>query len=467
MAKKVVQQNQDPNIIAGIPSKELFIDMLVKDLSLRDAIGDLVDNSVDAANKMARTFKTDLSKFSINITFDKNHFSISDNAGGIEEDIAREYAFKLGKPKGYSQDKHTIGQFGIGMKRAFFKLGEHIIVESVALNSDFNLTISVKEWRDRADETDWDFKFDKTPNIKKHALKDTKLKISVTQLKQDAKSQFSDSQFLTDLQNEIALEHLFAINKGLRIYINSEKPLEAPKITLISDKDFKPSYWSHSFPNGLMVEIVTGISEDKGEDGGWYIFCNERLILGPDTTEVTGWKGGKTKGGKEGKELPKYHDQYFRFRGYVFFNADDSSKLPWTTSKTGIDKDSPEYSYTKTQMIFMAKQVKPLMDEIKKERERDNPVKERLLNSKVDQATEKSVREVSVILQSKKTLPVAYVYPKNLFNPAPKVNLDTTISFTKPTNKIKKVMSYFKVDNPHDAGSEAFDYFYKNEIGKW
>lgn len=54
MAKhKPEGQSEDPNKIVGIPSKELFIDMLVKDLSLRDAIGDLVDNSVDAANKNA------------------------------------------------------------------------------------------------------------------------------------------------------------------------------------------------------------------------------------------------------------------------------------------------------------------------------------------------------------------------------------------------------------------------------
>lgn len=457
---------EDLKKIAGIPSKELFIDMLVKDLSLKDAIGDLVDNSVDAANKMANQFNLNLNKFSVHISFDKNHFSISDNAGGIEEEVARKYAFKLGKPKNYTPGKHTIGQFGIGMKRAFFKLGEHIVVESVALNSDFNLTISVKEWRERPDEKDWDFNFEEVPNLKAHALKNTKTKIVVSQLKHDAKNQFEEPQFLTDLQNEIALEHQLAINKGLKIYINSEKPLQAPKITLISDKDFKPCYWNHSFPNGLKVEIIAGISEDKGEEGGWYIFCNERLILGPDTTEITGWKGGKSKGGKEGKEMPKYHDQYFRFRGYVFFNSEDSSKLPWTTSKTGIDKDSPEYSFTKTQMILMAKQVKPLMDELKKERERDNPESERLLNLKVEQATITSVKEVEVVLQHRNSLPEVYLYPPNLFNPAPKKNLNTSISFNKPTKEVKRAIEYFGVNNPHDAGSLAFDYFYKNQIGK-
>jgi HSP90 family molecular chaperone len=120
-------KSSDPKRIEGIPSKDLFINMLIKDITLKDAIGDLVDNSVDAAYKWAKR-KNDLSNFKIHISLDKNHFEIIDNAGGIEENVARESAFKLGKPKNFKFDKHTIGQFGIGMKRAFFKLGEHITV---------------------------------------------------------------------------------------------------------------------------------------------------------------------------------------------------------------------------------------------------------------------------------------------------------------------------------------------------
>lgn len=464
MAKQ--QQNElpeDATKIAGIPSKELFIDMLVKDLSLRDAIGDLVDNSVDAANKCAGISKTDLSKFLVNITFDKNHFNISDNAGGIEEDVARKYAFKLGKPKDYKPGNHTIGQFGIGMKRAFFKIGEHIAVDSVAVNSDFKLNISVNEWKNRRDLKDWDFTFDNV-NLKKHAIKDTKTIIQITELKEDAKKQFSDPQFLIDLTNEISLEHQFAINKGLRIKINSDKLLVAPKITLISDKDFKPSYWSHVFPNGLKAEILVGISEDKGEEGGWYIFCNDRLILGPDTTEVTGWKGGRGQSGREGKELPKYHDQYFRFRGYVFFNADDASKLPWTTSKTGIDPDSTEYTFVKVKMIQLAKQVKELMDNLKNERVKDNPTEKQLLNRRVEKADNTAVVEVSKILLNKAKLPTIYKYPKELFNPPAKG--ETRISYTKPTKNVRLVMEYFSASTANDAGSATFDYFYKNQFGK-
>jgi len=101
----------------------------------------------------------------------------------------------------------------------------------------------------------------------------------------------------------------------LTISINGNK-LKSPQINLIYDEDFRPCYWKFEFKNGLKAEIIAGASEDIGEDGGWYIFCNDRMILGPDTTEVTGWTGGGR--GKGGKELPKYHDQFFRFRGYVF-----------------------------------------------------------------------------------------------------------------------------------------------------
>jgi len=34
------------------PTKDLFISMLVKDLSLEDAIHDLIDNSVDGAKRL-------------------------------------------------------------------------------------------------------------------------------------------------------------------------------------------------------------------------------------------------------------------------------------------------------------------------------------------------------------------------------------------------------------------------------
>lgn len=452
-------KSADTKKIEVIPSKELFITMLVKDITLKDAIGDLVDNSVDAAIENARD-KRDLSSFSIDIVLDKNHFEIIDNCGGIEEEIARTSAFKLGKPKNYDPGKHTIGQFGIGMKRAFFKLGEHITVESIAPTSSFRIVISVLEWRDKEDEKDWEFTFDTVGSNERHPPKDRMTKIIIKDLKKDAKKQFANPQFLIDVINKIALDHLFAINKGLTITINKDK-LKAFEITLIHNDNFQPCYWKYEFPDGLIAEIIAGASEDVGDEGGWYIFCNDRLILGPDTTAVTGWVGGR---GRAAKELPKYHDQFFRFRGYVFFNADDSSKLPWNTSKTGMDKDSPSFVFVKEYMIKMGKQVKGLLDDIKKEREKDNPIENRILSKNIIDATQTSIVSVLEVIKDKDNLPVTYKYPKHLFTPAMSRRSKINIVFTKPKKEVEKVKNYFDVENANDAGSLAFDYFYKNAI---
>ena len=42
----------DKKIINAAPTKELFISMLIRDVTLRDAIGDLLDNCIDGALRL-------------------------------------------------------------------------------------------------------------------------------------------------------------------------------------------------------------------------------------------------------------------------------------------------------------------------------------------------------------------------------------------------------------------------------
>lgn len=454
MSTDQVNPEYDPNRIEASPTKQLFIDMLVKDITLRDAIGDLIDNSVDAAKKAAGLGAA-LSGYVIKVKADGNFFQIYDNCNGLEADVARKSAFCFGKPKNYVQGEYTIGQFGIGMKRAFFKIGNYIEVRSIAPTSSFIMHIDVPTWRE---QVLWDFSFDEVREKQNNLPSNTFTQIIIKELIDDAKEKF-DEQFINSLIKEIALEHVYTINRGLTIEINGIT-LKAKDITLTYDKVFgiEPVYWKHTFKNNLEAEIIAGVSEDKGADGGWYIFCNERLILGPDTTEITGWSGGSGS-----KEMPKYHDQFFRFRGYVFFKADNSSKLPWNTTKTGMDLDSPAFLLVRNQMIIIAKQVKKLMDDMKKERERGNPITNRLLSKAVAKA---AVLPVSQVMAEKTHLPKVYKYPEQLLTVAPKAKKQgVKITFYKPDSVVDDVKKYFKVDDADSAGSLAFDNFYENEIG--
>ena len=66
------------NIIEGNPTKTFFIDMITRDISIKDAIIDLLDNSIDGANNINSTSYEGLY---INIDISKDHFIVKDNCG--------------------------------------------------------------------------------------------------------------------------------------------------------------------------------------------------------------------------------------------------------------------------------------------------------------------------------------------------------------------------------------------------
>lgn len=452
MAKQI---NVDKSkLVFGDPTKDFFINMLIKDITLRDAIGDLVDNSVDAIKAKA-TNRENLKGYTINIKIDSNRFSISDNGTGIEEKIAREYAFKLGKPKDHKLIDHSIGRFGIGMKRAFFKLGYNISVKSKAPTSSFSIEIPVNTWREVEDN--WDFQFANVKTNQKNAVTTTGTTIEITDLSTDAKESFKKPQFENELKEEIAAEQILNINKGIVIKINNEA-LVAPDLTLKFNKEVIPAYWKHTFKHTkdaeLDVEIFAGVSDEIEIEGGWNIFCNDRLILSRDTSSITGWTGAGGDG------VAKYHQQFWGFRGYVFFNSKKSSSLPWNTTKTGIDPDSSDYLAVRKKMIELMKDVFLLLNRQKKEREKDNPIKNQTLNNKVYAAKALSIIKV---IKDKNKLDSKFQFPPELN--VVKETDQKTIRYTVSTVKFNKVKKHIGGTNPSDVGSLTFDHYYENEIG--
>ena len=93
--------------------------MLVRDIELNDAILDLLDNCVDgamrSANLQTRAGNTPYLGYKALITFDQDRFSIVDNCGGIDTDLAETYAFRMGrKDAERDHDLPTVGVYGIG-----------------------------------------------------------------------------------------------------------------------------------------------------------------------------------------------------------------------------------------------------------------------------------------------------------------------------------------------------------------
>ncbi|TRW98583.1 hypothetical protein EKO24_006980 [Candidatus Methylobacter oryzae] len=82
---------QETNRVKALPTKEFFMSMLTRDIATDRAILDLIDNSIDASQSNSK------SDSRVSITINGNEFGIRDNAGGLDLETAKEYAFRFGR----------------------------------------------------------------------------------------------------------------------------------------------------------------------------------------------------------------------------------------------------------------------------------------------------------------------------------------------------------------------------------
>lgn len=350
--------SSNTNINAS-PTKEFFIHMLTRDVSLVRAVIDLIDNSVDGATRVSKNAK-DLRDFYVRIELSKQCFRIVDNCGGISVRTAREYAFRFGRPPGVKSVAHTIGQFGVGMKRTIFKLGQEFHIKSTTPNSHFAIHQNVLDWT--KDPSNWNFQFSELDEESSFEPSKVGTTVEVTQLHSMVAEQFELDSFIKRLAQEVKSAHSMSIERGLAIVLN-EEPLTHMTHSVLQSELLKPVSYSREFsPTGttpVKVKIVAGLSGERSlVRGGWYIFCNGRLVLEADQSEKTGWEI-REEDHEDALNIPKYHADFAYFRGYVFFDSDDPSLLPWTTTKTGVDVDSPVF---KSVRLDMMRAMRPILD---------------------------------------------------------------------------------------------------------
>jgi DNA topoisomerase VI subunit B len=108
------------------PSKEFFVNMISRDIDINYAIMELIDNCMDGAQRKPEA------DVRIELSTSKTEFKIIDNCGGMSRVVAREYAFRFGRPSSTNiepRNEYETGVFGIGMKRALFKMGKKFIFQ--------------------------------------------------------------------------------------------------------------------------------------------------------------------------------------------------------------------------------------------------------------------------------------------------------------------------------------------------
>ena len=439
------KKKNSSNVVNGSPSKELFINMLTRDISLIDAISDLVDNCVDGAIKLKG--QKNFTGLEVDITVRENYFKIKDNCGGIDKDLAQKYAFRFGRPLKTPRINYSVGQFGIGMKRALFKIGKHFEIISVSAKTTFTIEIDVNKWSEKEDE--WDFEFS-TIAEKRAPLSQCGTEIKVTSLNKDVAERFRHKNFQSELKGQLELQHLINLSKKLAIKINSH-PITSNQLELYDGNRFKASYWEKTFKmyGNMNVKIYAGIGRQKLDEGGWYIFCNNRLIRGPEQTVISGW--GTTSPAR----IPEYHSQFNGFRGIVLFESKTLSFLPWNTSKTSVDTDSQLFQSVRQEMIRLMRPIIDFLNEVHRESTAVHKgiLEEKYLQNEIDSAPLKNYLDVKksskFIAPTQKTL-------------AKKTN-EINITYSRTKNKIDRLKKLFKVSSSKKVGENTFDYTYNRE----
>ena len=175
-----------------------------------------------------------------------------------------------------------------------------------------------------------------------------------------------------------------------------------------------------------------------------------RLLLVADRTSLTGW----------GNPAAAYHPQYRSFRGYVYLSADDASLLPWNTTKTAVDRDSPVFRAVQSEMKTALVAVQSVINKAKQTRSRleeDDPKPEILVA--LDDTPGQPITALSA---SPNMVAPAPPPPKPKAPPTPRVQ---RIQYQVDPDRFDEVADALGATSGSEVGRLTFDYFYDQEIG--
>jgi hypothetical protein len=433
------------------PEKRLFISLITRDISLIDAIIDLTDNSVNAAMKRSSNPFASTKDFErylratqrnplahIDVKISDRKISVTDNAGGIEFESARSDTFKFGHAADGADARDRLSVYGIGMKRAIFKIGNKVKIISDHEDGGFALDLDVAAWEKKPPP--WHFDI-----AKRVAASRPKCgtEIEVTELYSEVKRRVADGIFIDALRDKLSRVYSFFLGRLITLSVNG-KPISATHFD-VGDRFAHDGFEAADVSVGITVGIARSVSDNyKAENAGWYVFCNGRTVIYADKTNLTGWTGGG------GASLPIFQPKHRPFLGLVFFVSEDPEALPWSTTKGTLNEDSLVWQQAKRLMITLGKEVIGVLDK----RYGDSGTE--IDRSEMAELAGRPTNAFSTASSTKRSFKIERRTP-----PA-----ETKISYKAKESDIQKVRKHLgkPAMTAPAVGRHTFEYFLENEI---
>ena len=170
------------------------------------------------------------------------------------------------------------------------------------------------------------------------------------------------------------------------------------------------------------------------------------MVVQADQSELTGW-------GDVGIErIPKFHNQFARFRWCIYFASRDTTKLPWTTTKDGVDSESPVFVTSRRQMITLMRPVINFLN---------------VLDSELDSKAE-GVRPLDSIVTGAQSSRVASLSSASSFTylrprVPPKPPETVRVQYDRHISAVNAVKRSLRVRTAKAVGERTFDYYVEQE----
>ncbi len=464
--------------VSVFPSKSFFVSTLTRDIELKDAILDLLDNCVDGILRhgqkhLPKNAQKPYDGYWAKIDISPTVFVIEDNCGGISKNIAENSAFRLGRVDvERDKDLPTVGMYGIGMKRAIFKMGRKARICSRHEEDSYCVEIS-PEWLSQ--DENWELPL----NPATDTLKTDGTRIEVSDLYENISRQLDSKDFIDELHRDIANFFAIILDKGFKVFLDT-KEIQPADFRLLFSDDFSstPQIQPYAYQaeiSGVSVKIVVGFYRElasvteiekeveeeqelptrKSDNAGWTVICNDRVILYRDKSRLTGWGV---------RDVPKYHTQFIAIAGVVIFTSNESLKLPLSTTKRNLDTSSEIYGNVLNRMMDGLKEFTSFTNHWKG---REEETAESFKKMKLAEPSEivKSIPKWSSLRGSQaKEEKFVPLLPK-----PSKEKTKRRISFYRSASQITKLSEFFFDDtdvSPSEVGEKCFDEALKKARGK-
>ena len=332
--------------------KQFFMDMFTRDISLEDCVLDLIDNSVDSYllkhaisisqlvfGRNVAPATDELGK--IEVTCTQQQIRVVDSCGGISRQRAMKDVFCFGHDAGDPVGK--LGAYGVGMKRALFKIGNNFHIVSRTPEEGFEVSFRLDEWAEREE---WNIPITFVEGAASEKRAGTS--ITVTELHDEVVLRIKEGGVPKNILDDAATTYPYFLGQCVSLRINENAVKPAP-IKLGELEGVLRAARESFEQNGVKVTLAATVAPGQrtSEEAGWYILCNGRVVVRADKTDLTGWAD----------ELASFQPKYRSFVGIASFESDNPLSLPWTTTKRDLNRESIVYLRARGLMAAMSKPI--------------------------------------------------------------------------------------------------------------